>query len=90
MNKQILAIGILCVTAVVLLVTAVKPAPGQFAIRDQNFQLITVPGQQGSSTVYVIDNRVGKMAIFSPDPRNPRNYQAVAVQSMGDLFTAGR
>jgi hypothetical protein len=90
MKKQLIAIGILCVTAVMLLAAAVKPTAGDFAIRDQNFQLITVLGQRGSSTVYVIDNRSGKAAIFAPSMRDPQRYESVAVINMADLFATGR
>ena len=88
MSKQLLSIGVLCVTALLLLAAAVVPSGGQFAIRDQNFQLITVTGQQGSSSVYVIDNRLGRMVILQPDARNPSVYRPVAVKDMGDLFKA--
>jgi 6-phosphogluconolactonase (cycloisomerase 2 family) len=88
MKKQNLVIAALCFSAAVLLAAALLPA--DFAIKDQNYQLITVTGQKGSSTVFVIDNRQGKLAVFTPDVRTPSRYNVGKVQDMSDYFQTGR
>jgi len=88
MDRKTAGIGILCCTAVALLVAALMPrsASADFAIKDTDYQLVTVTGQLGSSTIYVIDNRLGRMAIFAYDTRN-RAYVPMKVGNVSDLFT---
>ena len=88
MKKQNFAIAALCFSAAVLLAAALLPA--DFAIKDHDYQLITVTGQLGSSTVFVIDNRQGKLAVFAPDVRNRGRYNIGKVEDMTDFFPAGQ
>lgn len=89
MDRKTMGIGILSFTAVALLVAALMPhtASADFSIRDQNYQLVTVSGQQGSSTVYVLDSRTGKMAVFAYDMRNPGHFTPVKVGNVADIYT---
>ena len=85
MDKKIFGIGVLSITAVLLLVAClmpVKTADAAFAVKDRDYQLITVPGIGGGDTVYVVDNRTGLMAVLFFDNRarvlRPRQVRPVA------------
>jgi hypothetical protein len=85
MDKKTFGIGILSITAVLLLVACLmpaKPAEGAFAVKDRDYQLVTSPNQAGGDTVYVVDNRTGLMAVFVYDIRGrvmrPKQVRAVA------------
>jgi hypothetical protein len=84
MDKKIFGIGVLSITAVLLLVAClmpVKTADAAFAVKDRDYQLIIAQGQ-GSDSIYVVDNRTGLMAVFTYDNRGrvlrPRQVRPVA------------
>jgi hypothetical protein len=85
MDKKTFGIGILSITAALLFVACLlpgKPADAAFAVKDRDYQLITVPGVGGGDTVYVVDNRTGLMAVLVFDNRarvlRPKQVRAVA------------
>jgi hypothetical protein len=84
MDKKTFGIGILSITALLLLIACLMPAtPAQaaFAVKDRDYQLIIAQGQ-GSDSIYVVDNRTGLMAVFTYDNRGrvlrPRQVRPVA------------
>ena len=84
MDKKTYSIGVLSITAVLLLIACLmpaKPADAAFAVKDRDYQLIIAQGQ-GSDSIYVVDNRTGLMAVFTYDNRGrvlrPKQVRAVA------------
>ena len=70
MDKKTFGIGVLAVTALLLIVACLmptQPAGAAFAVKDRDYQLVTAGNLQGGDTVYVIDNRTGMMAVFTYD-----------------------
>jgi hypothetical protein len=69
MDKKTYAIGILFLTAVILLVAnsfTVRQAQA-YSIKDRDYQLVTTPATEGGDSLYVTDNRSGMIAIFGWD-----------------------
>jgi len=84
MDKKTYSIGVLSITAVLLLIACLmpaKPADAAFAVKDRDYQIIVAQGQ-GSDSIYVVDNRTGLMAVFANDNRGrvlrPKQVRAVA------------
>jgi len=84
MDKKTFGIGLLSITALLLLIACLipaQPAQGAFAVKDRDYQLIIAQGQ-GSDSIYVVDNRTGLMAVFTYDNRGrvlrPRQVRPVA------------
>ncbi|HEY8665350.1 MAG TPA: hypothetical protein VIL86_01735 [Tepidisphaeraceae bacterium] len=74
MDKKTFGIGVLAITALILLIANLLPqqaAMGGFAISDSRaeYQLIIAHGNAGSDDVYII-NRDGKMILFQWDNKN--------------------
>jgi hypothetical protein len=85
MEKKTFGIGVLSITAALLLVACLLPnktAEAAFAVKDRDYQLITAPSVGGGDTVYVVDNRTGLLAVFGFDNRarvlRPKQVRAVA------------
>ena len=85
MDKKTFGIGVLSITAALLLVACLLPdrtAEAAFAVKDRDYQLITAPSVGGGDTVYVVDNRTGLLAVFGFDNRTrvlrPKQVRAVA------------
>ncbi len=87
MNKKSFTIGMLSLSAVVLmLVIYFTPQSAQalLTIKDRDFGLVTARTQGGGDTLYVLDNRSGRVAVFSYDPAR----RALAPRFVGDLNAA--
>ena len=70
MDKKTFAIGILSITATVLMLGnyfAPQPANALMTIKDRDFSLVTALTQQSGDSLYVLDNRSGRVAIYSYD-----------------------
>ncbi|MDB5320370.1 MAG: hypothetical protein JWN40_2001 [Phycisphaerales bacterium] len=85
MDKKTFGIGVLSITGMLLLIACLlpaKPADAAFAVKDRDYQVITVPSVGGGDTVYVVDNRTGLMAVLAFDNRarvlRPKQVRAVA------------
>jgi hypothetical protein len=85
MDKKTFGIGVLSITAALLLIACLMPAKSAdaaFAVKERDYQLITAQGLAGSDVVYVVDNRTGLMAVFTYDTTarvmRPRQVRAVA------------
>jgi len=88
MKKQSFGIGILSLTAVVLLVAQFIPlttdeAQGQVAAKDRDYSMVTARRGPGGQVVYVTDNRTGMMAAVVWDQGN---LSVRAVRSLTDAF----
>ena len=83
MDKKTYSIGVLSITAVLLLIACLMPAKSAdaaFAVKNRDYQIIIAQGQ-GSDSIYVVDNRTGLMAVFAYDNRGrvlrPRQVRPV-------------
>jgi hypothetical protein len=70
MDKKTYAIGVLFVTAVILLVanSFTVPTARAYSIKDRDYQLVTTAATEGGDSLFVTDNRTGMIAIFGWDP----------------------
>jgi hypothetical protein len=83
-DKKTFAIGILSLTATLLLVAnyfAPSPASASLTIKDRDFSMVTARTQRGGDALYLLDNRSGKIAIYSYDPSS----KVVRPNGSGDL-----
>jgi hypothetical protein len=87
MDKKTFAIGVLFVTAVILLVanSFTVPKAQAYSIKDRDYQLVTAAAVQGGDSLYVTDNRSGIIAIFDWDPA-ARKLTLKDRKSLGDMF----
>jgi hypothetical protein len=88
MDKKTFGIGILSITGALLFIACLLPtkqADASFAVKDRDYQLITVPGIGGGDTVYVVDNRTGLMAVLFFDNR-ARVLRPKIVRAVADAF----
>ena len=88
MDKKTFGIGILSVTGALLFIACLLPtkqADAAFAVKDRDYQLITVPSVGGGDTVYVVDNRTGLMAVLVFDNR-ARVLRPKQVRAVQDAF----
>jgi hypothetical protein len=84
MDKKSFAIGILSVTATLLLVAnyfVPSSANASLTIKDRDFSMVTARTQRGGDALYLLDNRTGKVAIYSYDPSS----KVVRVYGSGDM-----
>jgi hypothetical protein len=70
MDSRSYGIGILFVTAIVLLVAQfvpVPPAVAGTAVRERDYSVATARSVAGGDAVYIADNRTGMIAVFTWD-----------------------
>ena len=90
-DKKTFTIGVLAVTAVILLAANLmlpEPALGAVAIKDRDYTAVTGRTTKGGDALFLTDNRTGMMAVFVYDP-NARSLRALDVRSITEAF-AGR
>ncbi len=72
LDKQTFTIGILSLSAVILLaanILAPHTASTTYeAIQDNDYSMVTATAIQGGDALYVTDKRTGVMAVFTFDP----------------------
>lgn len=87
MDKKNFTIGVLAITAALLLLANLMPAPtiAAEAVKDRDYQAVTARIQAGGEGLYVSDNRTGQIVVFSVDPAT-RRLVPRAVRSIGDMF----
>ena len=90
MNSKSFSIGILSVTAMILLIAQFIPitpiARAETAIKDRDFSLTTSPAAAGNGdNIYLTDNRSGMMAVFAWDATR-RGLQVRAIVQLSDAF----
>ncbi len=68
MDKKTFSIGVLSITATLLLIANLFPMPTAqaiTAIKDRDYTMATTRSQKGGEVLYVIDNRTGQVATFN-------------------------
>ncbi|MGA2582565.1 MAG: hypothetical protein ABSG31_04740 [Tepidisphaeraceae bacterium] len=88
MNRKLLAICILSVSAMALMMANfVRPraAMADTWSGNRDYQAVTAQIQSGSEALYIVDNRTGLLAVFVYDPQS-RALQAKAVRPLADAF----
>jgi hypothetical protein len=91
-DKKTFTIGVLSVTALVLLVANLmlpQPAAAEVAVKDRDYTAVTGNTTKGGDALFLTDNRTGMMAVFIFDP-NTRSLKALDVQSVSEAFAGGR
>ena len=70
MDKKLMAICVLTVTAVALMLAnfSSRPAQAQVVLSGRNYQIATGHLATGGEGVYILDNVSGNIAIFSYSP----------------------
>jgi hypothetical protein len=71
MDKKTFWIGILSLTATLLLMGnyfAPQPAMATMSIKDRDFSMCTAHSQTGGDSLFVLDNRSGRFAVYYYDP----------------------
>jgi hypothetical protein len=88
MKRQNLGIGILSLTAVLLIAAHLllpAPATAQVAVKERDYQVVTAKIMTGGDGLYILDNRTGLVAVFTYDPSS-RSVRARAVKAVADAF----
>lgn len=70
MDKKNFSIGILSLSAVILLVAnyfAPQPAHALLTIKDRNYSMVTANTQTGGDVLYILDNVTGRIGVFAYD-----------------------
>jgi hypothetical protein len=83
-DKKTFAIGVLSVSAVVLLLGnyfAPSSTQATTTIKDRDFSMVTANTQTGGDSLYVLDNRSGRVAVYSYDP----SRKAIIPRAGGDM-----
>jgi hypothetical protein len=84
MDKKTFWIGILSLTATVLMLGnyfAPQPAMATMSIKDRDFSMVTAHSQTGGDSLFVLDNRSGKVAVYFYDPSS----KVVRPRGSGDM-----
>jgi hypothetical protein len=92
MKRQNLGIGILSLSAVLLIVAhwfVPTPASAEVAVKERDYQLVTAKIQTGGDGLYIMDNRTGQLAVFTYDPSS-RGVRARTVRNVSDAFAPQR
>jgi hypothetical protein len=92
MSKETFGIGILSLTALVLLMASYfAPAPviANDAVQNRDYQIATARLATGGDCLYVLDNRTGIVAVFVYDPTSRRMVPRVT-RPISDVFASPR
>ena len=90
-DKKTFTIGVLTLTAVVLLAANLMlptPAVAEVAVKDRDYTAVTGRTTKGGDALFLTDNRTGMMAVFVYDP-NGRTLRALDVRSVSEAFAGG-
>ena len=88
MDSKTYSIGILSLTAVILLVANLvipTPAGAEITVKDAGYTVATAPVQSGGDGLYIVDNGTGLMAVLTWDPAS-RTVRPRAVRDIGEAF----
>jgi hypothetical protein len=88
MDKKTFSIGILSVTALILLLANMMPVPqarAADAVKERDFTLVTSSISQGGEALYIVDNRTSQIGVFSWDTTQ-RRVVARAKAPILDMF----
>lgn len=88
-DNKALAIGVLSVTAAVLLAAMLmfdpQRAQAATAVRDRDYQMVTARLLVGGEGLYIVEQRTGLMAVFTWDAQK-RTMEPRAVRAVADAF----
>jgi hypothetical protein len=87
MEKKNLTLYILSLSAVVLMMLnyfVPQRAEALMTIKDRDISLVTARTQNGGDALYVLDNRSGRVAVFSYDPAR----RSLVPRMVGDMSAA--
>ena len=90
-DNKTFAIGVLTVTAAILMVAVVnKPREVQAAevVRGRDYSCVTARLAQGDDGLYVVDGKTGMMAVFVYDPGR-KQIVPKAIKPVTDAFAGG-
>lgn len=90
MDKQTFTIGVLSITATLLLVgnfLSTPRAQAEFAVKDRDYTAVTAHIAAGGDALYITDNRSGNMGVFIYDPGS-RDLVLVGGKPVQAAFTA--
>ena len=88
MDTKTFGIGILSLTALVLAIgnCLVPPkASAELSIQGQGYTVVTARVQGGGDGVYILDNRTGRLAVFTYD-NGSRRLEPRTVRPLADAF----
>ncbi len=88
MDSKTYGIGILSLTAVVLIVAnclGPRPAAAELVTSGAGYSVATAAVQNGGDAVYILDNRTGNFAVFTYDP-GTRRLEARRVRALSEAF----
>ena len=89
MDTKTYSIGILSLTAVVLLVAHLivpaQQAGAQITVKDSGYSVATARVQTGGDALYIVDNGTGLMAVLTWDPAS-RTVKPRAVKDISEAF----
>ena len=92
MDSKTYGIGILTLTGVALLIATIfapRPAIGFEAVSNADMQAVTAPVQGGGDALYLLDQRSGKLAVFTITKQNGMRLQTVENVEIGFREAAG-
>jgi hypothetical protein len=87
-DKKTFWIGILSLTATLLLMGnyfAPQPVLATTSVKDRDFSMVTANTQTGGESLYVLDNRSGRIAVYSYDPSS-HQLRTRGAGAMTNLF----
>ncbi len=89
MDSKTYGIGILSLTALVLIVANCLVPPGaasaELTVTGSGYSVVTARVQTGGDGVYILDNRTGNFAVFTYDPGS-RRLEPRTVRPLADAF----
>lgn len=87
MDRKLIAICILTISAVALMIAnfVATPLRASAAVNSHDYQLVTALLQSGGEGLYVLDNRTGRMAVFTYDT-GTRSLRPRAVRPIAEAF----
>lgn len=89
MDKRLFTIGVLTLSAVILLVAnLIQPriADASFVVKDNDYTAVTARIAKGGEALYVLDNRTGLMAVLYYDPNKRQVLPLAAPRLLQDAF----
>lgn len=88
MDKKLIAICVMTVSAVALMIANFVTPPAAHAeasVNSHDYQAVTAAIESGGEGLYIVDNRTGLIAIFTYDP-NSRTMVPRAARPVTDAF----
>jgi hypothetical protein len=87
MDRKLIAICVLTVSAVVLMIAnfLTPPAKADVAVNSHDYQAATARCSTGGDALYIVDNRTALIAVLTYDP-NTRTVVPRAARPVTDAF----